>query len=246
MYFSPPVGRSLLSPPLPRSASHSPRSVDMLTRPVDVLTRPGAPLPRSSPVGGHHDGFSKAQFQIALERMAEYNPGNNPGPEHARNVLEHARRKSELLRPVSESPHDNRKHPLSPVSETLHVMQAYVRAHELGRDQRMAEYLGAGRYQPPPGVRGDFAQGRSETPRSMFEHRISPAEENEQARLLRERERYMQQNTLSRTNVYRGSPPSHSAPQPGHHSANLVLGTADGSIIGPLSSYENRPAEHKR
>lgn len=242
MYFSPTVGRTLLSPPLPRSASHSPRSVDMLTRPVDVLTRPGAPMPRSSPVG-HHDGFSKAQFQMALERMSENYPGGNPpgGPEHARNVLEHARRKPELLRP-SESPHDNRKHPLSPLTETLHVMQAYARAHELEkleRDRSMAEYLNSGRY-PPPGVRNDFAQGRGESNRSMFEHR-SPVEESEQARIIRER--YMQQN---RPNVYRGSPPSHSAPQPGHHSANLVLGTADGSIIGPLSSYENRPSEHKR
>lgn len=239
MYFSP--GRTLLSPPLPRSASHSPRSVDMLTRPVDVITRPGASIPRSSPVG-HHDGFSKAQFQMALERsMNETYPGPPGGPEHARNVLEqHARRKPELLRPVSESPHDNRKHPLSPLTETLHVMQAYARAHELEKFERdrMAEYL---RYPPPPGVRNNFEQGgRSESNRPMFEHR-SPAEENEQARLMRERERYIQ----SRPNVYRGSPPSHSAPQP-HHSANLVLGTADGSIIGPLSSYENRPAEHKR
>ena len=243
MYFSPTVGGRLLSPPLPRSASHSPRSVDMLTRPVDVLTRPGAPIPRSSPVG-HHDasGLSKAHIQMALERMSsEFNPANNPNaPDHARNVLEHARRKPELLRPVSESPHDNRKHPLSPLTETLHVMHAYQRAQDLERD-RMNEYL---RYQPQG--RGEFPpQPRSETNRSMFEHR-SAVEDSDQARIMRERERYMQQNSLSRPHVYRGSPPSHSAPQPGHHSANLVLGTADGSIIGPLSSYENRPTDHKR
>ena len=202
---------------------------------------------------------------MALDKMAEYRqaaatqpggPGAPPSEHGARTVLDH-RRNPEHLRPVSESPHDGRKHPLSPLSpETFHVMQAYQRAHDHESNQRIAEYLGTGRYQPPPpgGARGgaEFGppnpRGSEPPPRSMFEHRISP-EDSEQARLLRERERYMQQSGAlpPRSNVYRGSPPPpHSAPQP-HHSANLVLGTADGSIIGPLPSFEgNRTTDHKR
>ena len=218
--------RNMLSPPL--SSSHSPRLPETLQR--------------SSP-GITPELLSKSTFH-QLEKLSV---NNTSATEHARSLLEHSRSElhrtvSDHQRSLSEHPDISRKNPMSPHEAALHAMQmqSFARAHELDKD-RMMEYHA--RFQTPSHrteLRGESMSRNELPPRSMYEHR---GEEGDQARLIASRERYLHQNAAA---LYRGTSPPHStSQQTGHHSTNLVLGRADGAIIGPLSSYENRPSSYE-
>lgn len=226
-YFSSPQNRSILSPPR-STTSLSPRSVDALQR--------------SSP-GVNHEILSKAHYhQLALDRRGKLNAMNTPVSELGRSFIEVHRSKSDLIRGVPEGLRmvdPARQTALSP--RDVLAVQSFMRSQETEADHRLMDFH-VGRY-AHAGVRSELPPGRNEHQRAMFERR-TPTEEGD--RMLNTRDRYLQQQpTLSIHRSPRTPPAPHSSAPPSHHSTNLVLGRADGAIIGPLSMYEYG-TEHKR
>lgn len=146
--------------------------------------------------------------------------------EHSRHFIEPHRSNSEMLR-IDPS----RKTPLSPC-EAL-AFQTFMRSHEADGDNRLSDYR-VGRYQQ--GVRAEVSPNRNELQRT-YERRTPGTEESDRLLNLQQSSPGMHRSPLS---------PPHSSIPPSHHSTNLVLGRADGAIIGPLSMYDYYALEHKR
>ncbi|XP_066923979.1 nuclear pore complex protein DDB_G0274915-like [Clytia hemisphaerica] len=234
-YNQPPNQRQrILSPPTSRSPAISPR--------VSNESIPRSPSPG---IFSHEHG--KPYHPYPVENREKYgfgHPGGPPG-EHAR--ISEQIRKQELHRSVSDQGRviaDPRKSVLSP-REGISINPPFNR-------QLHEDYANFTRHQSP---RAEMApRDIPPRPSSMYEHR-SLEDSAEQARILAStRDRFMMAPGLSSQqplyNVGRsGTPPSSGAPTPSsHHSSNLVLGRADGSILSKNLNYEPsaRPGEQKR